>query len=487
MKCILSLSLILFLAACSLVESPELEQVVPAETAVSPTPTTTLQPTATIISPTSRTINGRIITSYGGHAPVSSAMLQIESGGEFVAETDAYGRFTLTDMPFAEIMVYANHLQFTIPAGEEPLLDLGDIEYPLIHPPVYQLNDYPSRSRPYHMENAGFWLVHTPEGQLIAFAPHSPTYTNHMAGNECYFTWDRGAARFIDPCSGDEWELNGRLNREHSSEMWSNRALDQYPITVQDGAIYVQIDQLIQSLPVNEPPLAADAQYGVTVTAVTTQFTPTATSIDTMVQVDPIWGMDAVAFPPQQALTNPTFPDSLFDDQGHAISPMGRRGGRAVFDSQTGGLQQMMFNAWDAILADAQMITTTLTINLDSLHREVMLPLDWDGHQAGDSWAVDIPIEIGYAVVRVQQVEWVEVMEDGRSRLRLTLIDDSPAEINLFCLHLASTDPWQRSCANFDGEQTYTILTPSNESVALHLRASLDFIKPFQLVLDVVQ
>ena len=147
----------------------------------------------------------------------------------------------------------------------------------------------------------------------------------------------------------------------------------------------------------------------------------------------------------------------------------------------------MMYNSWDAVPADAQVVTVTLTVNLNALHREVVLPLDWDSHQAGDSWAVDMPIEIGYAAARVQQVEWVEVMEDGRSRLRLTVRDDSPDAINLSCLHFAPTDPWQRSCANFDGEQTYTILTPSNEPVVLQLRANLDFTVPFQLVLDVVR
>jgi len=58
--------------------------------------------------------------------------------------------------------------------------------------------------------------------------------------------------RFVDPCSGDEWELDGALNLAHSTERWSNRNLDRYAITVHDGAITVHLDRVITGTPRGE-------------------------------------------------------------------------------------------------------------------------------------------------------------------------------------------------------------------------------------------
>ena len=93
--------------------------------------------------------------------------------------------------------------------------------------PILSLADYPPSDTPYLMEQGDFWLVHTPEGQLMAFSPLSPEYAGRVAVEECEFAWVEANQRFADPCSGDEWELNGRLNLEHSNELWSNRDLDQ--------------------------------------------------------------------------------------------------------------------------------------------------------------------------------------------------------------------------------------------------------------------
>jgi hypothetical protein len=76
-------------------------------------------------------------------------------------------------------------------------------------------------------------------------------------------------------------------------------------------------------------------------------------------------------------------------------------------------------------------------------------------------------------------------LADGRARLRFTVSDASPEGIDLNCLHLDTDDPWQQSCANFEGEQTYTVTTQPGEPVALHLRAGLALVRPFQLVLPV--
>jgi hypothetical protein len=142
-----------------------------------------------------------------------------------------------------------------------------------------------------------------------------------------------------------------------------------------------------------------------------------------------------------------------------------------------------MHHQWEAAAPDANIVTATLTVHLSSLHRQIALPLDWPDHQAGDTWTEDIPLEIGYATARVQQVEWLGTTDDGRARLRLTVSDESPADIRLHCLHLDTADPWQNTCANFDGQQSYTLTVQPDEPVILHLRAGLELLTPFRLVL----
>ena len=154
-----------------------------------------------------RTVNGRIITS--DEQPVPAVQLRLAPGEPPVTETIGDGRFTLRDLPFTAVTVFADYFQFTIPAGEEPLLDLGDVEHPLIDPPL-TLENYPPSETPYRF--GSFWLVHTPPGQLMAFSPVSPEYDERVGVEECQFAWDEANQRFTDPCSGDEWELNGRLN-----------------------------------------------------------------------------------------------------------------------------------------------------------------------------------------------------------------------------------------------------------------------------------
>lgn len=367
----------------------------------------------------------------------------------------------------------------------EPTADSSDIQ--IIDsanlPPALPVADYPASDTPYYVESGDFWLVHTPEGQLFAFAPTSPEYGEDVTIEECRFVWTEAVGRFIDPCSGDEWALSGRLHLESSPELWSDRDLDQYRVMVQEEMIRVQLDRLIPGIAVHESPPALDAQHGITMTAVLADFSASGTMIEYRVQVAPIWGMNPSAFPPQQALTYPTFPDSLFDDQGQTHPSLGGEGSAAVFDPRTGGLKQGASIQWEAVAPDANTVTATLTVHLASLHREITLPLDWADHEEGDSWAEDIQLEIGYAAVRVRQVEWLGTTDDGLARLRLTVTDESIDDIRLYCLHLDVEDPWQNTCANFEGELTYIVTTQPGQPVALHLRAGLELLTPFQLVL----
>ncbi|MBK8901762.1 MAG: carboxypeptidase regulatory-like domain-containing protein [Anaerolineaceae bacterium] len=444
----------------------------------------TISEEATTVSeepnPAGRTVNGRIVTSDAAQQPVPAVQLRLEPGGSPVTETVGDGRFTLRDLPFTAVTVFADYFQFTIPAGEEPVLDLGDVEHPLIEPPL-ALENYPPSETPYRF--GSFWLVHTLDGQLMAFSPVSPEYDDRVSVEECQFAWAEANQRFVDPCSGDEWELNGRFNLEHSTELWSNRHLDQYFVHVIEEQIFVQFDDRYQSLPVNEPPLAADSQFGVTMTVKTADFSATATNITTLTQVDPIWDMDPAAFPPQQALTYVTFPDSLFDDQGRAYGPGGGQGGLAVFDPGTGGMQQNYYLQWQPVAVDASVLTATLTTELSNVHREISFQPEWENHHEGDSWEVEMPLEIGHAIARVTQLAWLQTVDDGRIRLRLTVTDDSPEGILLQCLYLSTTLPETPACPNFNSQQDYVVIVPADATATLRLRAGVELLRPFTLVL----
>lgn len=106
------------------------------------------------------------------------------------------------------------------------------------------IDDYPPSDTPYLIESQVFWLVHTPAGELFAFVPVAPEYAAHISVDECRYDWSSSNDRFIDPCSGDEWELDGRLNLRHSTELWSNRDLDQYAVSVEDDLITVHLETI---------------------------------------------------------------------------------------------------------------------------------------------------------------------------------------------------------------------------------------------------
>jgi hypothetical protein len=107
------------------------------------------------------------------------------------------------------------------------------------------LSDYPPRDTPYRVAAGDLWLVHTPEGDLLALAPVSPEYRDDVKVEECRYDWNGAVGRFVDPCSGDEWELDGTLNLEHSTELWSNHDLNRYATSIEEGTIMVYLDQVI--------------------------------------------------------------------------------------------------------------------------------------------------------------------------------------------------------------------------------------------------
>ncbi|MBK8901760.1 MAG: hypothetical protein IPM53_11290 [Anaerolineaceae bacterium] len=68
-------------------------------------------------------------------------------------------------------------------------------------------------------------------------------------------------------------------------------------------------------------------------------------------------------------------------------------------------------------------------------------------------------------------------------RLRLTVADDSPEGITLQRLYLGDTPPANAACANFSNQQRFVVFVPSDAPATLHVRAGVDLIRPFTLVL----
>ena len=119
---------ILSLAGCA--TQPTSTAPVPLETSTSHLPPATATPnTATAI--------GRIVLGYGDHSPVAGLPLWLgrESHGEPVTRTNARGEFTLTGLPVGQVIdVVDDHLFFQIKVTSNGIIDLGTLEYPLIHP-----------------------------------------------------------------------------------------------------------------------------------------------------------------------------------------------------------------------------------------------------------------------------------------------------------------------------------------------------------------
>jgi hypothetical protein len=88
-------------------------------------------------TPNTATAIGRIVLGYGDHSPVAGLPLWLgrESHGEPVTRTNAKGEFTLTGLPVGQVIDVADdHLFFQINVTSSGIIDLGTLEYPLIHP-----------------------------------------------------------------------------------------------------------------------------------------------------------------------------------------------------------------------------------------------------------------------------------------------------------------------------------------------------------------
>lgn len=101
------------------------------------------------------------------------------------------------------------------------------------------LAEYPPADIPYKIirEDVTFWLVHTHEA-LLALDPHTPDW------RRCEYNWESPNSRFVDPCHGSKFALDGAL-----LEGPADQSLDRYRIRVEDSTIVVNLARVIPGAP----------------------------------------------------------------------------------------------------------------------------------------------------------------------------------------------------------------------------------------------
>jgi hypothetical protein len=182
----------------------------------------------------------------------------VGADGRFQARLDFRSWPLVEGYQFAGRLIHARGVacfEFSLPLTEEG--ESGRFLTTPVPSTLLSLADYPPGETPYFISEGDFWLVHTPAGQLIAFAATSPDYRPDIGLDACRFTWAESVGRFVDPCSGDEWTLDGRFSLAHSSERWSDRDLDQYKllhVSEQEGMVSVQWDRRLKGLSYTERP-----------------------------------------------------------------------------------------------------------------------------------------------------------------------------------------------------------------------------------------
>lgn len=218
-----------------------------------------------------------------------------------------------------------------------------------------------------------------------------------------------------------------------------------------------------------QPMLASDTAHGITVSVrqVTTDRT---TQVSLLAQVDRHWEMQVNAFPPQQALI---FTSTLHNEQDEPFTLVTAAGQLPEVDAATGGLKQETVHTFTGDVTRAEELVLQTAVDLSSLHRVITLPLSLDGAQVGQTWPLDWHLPVGGAQLQVTEVTWISETTDGEVQLQMQVVDNSPSGLNIYCVHVAITDPWQETCANFEGEKTYFITVPPDAPIVLHLRVSL--------------
>jgi hypothetical protein len=213
----------------------------------------------------------------------------------------------------------------------------------------------------------------------------------------------------------------------------------------------------------------SDTQYGITVSVLEVSEEQDEVAVRMVAQVDPSWGV-VHAFPTfQNFITLPL----LYGDEARPFNPTHASGESVEIDEITGGWKEGSTHYFEGQLREGEALHLETAVDLTAIHRVITLPLNLDGATVGQSWSLDWPVSIGAAQLRVSEVAWVAETADGQAELQLQVRNNSPAELDIYCLSIGATDPWQEDCNLFEEEAVYTATVSPHEPVVLHLRSSL--------------
>ena len=95
------------------------------------------------------------------------------------------------------------------------------------------VDDFPSNSVT-HISNGRFYIVRDPDGGFLAVY-HRCTHLG------CTVPWDQQAQQFICPCHNSQFDRQGAVENPPAP-----RALDLFPVSIEDGLIKVDTGTIIQ-------------------------------------------------------------------------------------------------------------------------------------------------------------------------------------------------------------------------------------------------
>ena len=214
---------------------------------------------------------------------------------------------------------------------------------------------------------------------------------------------------------------------------------------------------------------ASDTQYGITVSVLGVTSEQGEVAVMTLAQVDSSWGV-VHAFPTFQTFISGAL---LYGEGERPFTPTHASGETVEVDETKGSWREGSTHYFSGELIEGEALRLETAVDLTAIPRVITLPLTLEDAVVGQSWSLDWPLSIGAAQLQVSEVSWVAETADGQAQLQLHVMDNSPAEIDIYCLSMGIIDPWQEDCPLFEEDAVYSITVPRDEPIVLYLRVSL--------------
>jgi hypothetical protein len=263
------------------------------------------------------------------------------------------------------------------------------------------------------------------------------------------------------------------FSRTGQTESWLAELPDDIALFLAQAQVRLDSSNLTWIAPTPTPdfnPTSAqvsDTQHDITVSVLDASKVQGEVAVRMLAEVGPNWGV-IHAFPFFQHFI------SLAVLSGERpFSPTHSSGELVEVDDVTGGWREGSTHYFAGELIDGEELVLETAVDLTGIPSVITLPLTMEAATPGQSWSLDWPLSIGAAQLQVSEVSWVAETADGQAQLQLHVMDNSPAEIDIYCLRMGITDPWQEDCPLFEEDAVYTITVPRDEPIELYLRVSL--------------